>query len=382
VDYPLLVQGGQVSWQPPAAHVQQRAHAHPALTTAAYSQPTVDIPAIAQYSASANFPPEDTIPVHTHASYSNQRFAKLISDNCGNWTLALDVPIPKDMIHPTLTSLSYTTKYSTANDQLPCMVRSNILLAETESEEPEHSVITDANTDHHDINVVPQTSKGATVMLSSVLGIKANDLGNQWNHFVDRQHIPFNICIVQSSRLYLQVHISEYPAEDMLRSLLMDVSATWLDDQELRRQLQKRQEAETRANDTEAKVAVEEEARKKAETQQAADEQARDEAEANRRAAETQSAADAKARKEAEDEAQKAKLERKAAEEKAEREKVGSSADDKTQARLKDALSHLPKDRECGGGFAWVQTATGFKCTGGGHSISWEELDKFSPKGN
>jgi hypothetical protein len=316
----------------------------------------------------------------------------------------LDVPIPKDMVDPTLTSLSYTTKYSTANDQLPCMVRSNILLTESESGEPEHSVITDPNTDHHDINVVPQTtehsvitnantdhhdinvvphtSKGATVMLSSVLGIKANDLGNQWNHFVDRQHIPLNIRIVQSSRLYLQVHISEYPAEDMLRSLLMDVSATWLDDQERRRQLQKRQEAETRANDMEAKVVVEEEARKKAETQQAADEHAKDEAEANWRAAEEQSAADAKARKEAEDEAQKAKSERKAAEEKAEREKVGSSADDKTQARLKDALSHLPKDRECGGGFAWVQTATGFKCTGGGHSISWEELDKFSPKGN
>jgi hypothetical protein len=330
-----------VSWQPPVTHVQQRAHPHPALglTAAAYSQPTTDIPAITQYSSSANFPPEDTIPVHTHASYSNQRFSKLISDNCGNWTLALDVPIPKDMVDPTLTSLSYTTKYSTANDQLPCMVRSNILLAASESEEPEHSVITDPNTDHHninvvpqttehsvitdpntdhhDINVVPQTSKGATVMLSSVLGIKANDLGNQWNHFVDRQHIPFNIRIVQSSRLYLQVHISEYPTEDMLRSLLMDVSATWLDDQELRRQLQKRQEAETRANDMEAKVVVEEEARKKAETQQAADEQARDEAEANRR-----------------------------------------------------AVSHLPKDRECGGGFAWVQTATGFKCTGGGHSIS------------
>jgi hypothetical protein len=54
VDYPLLVQGGQVSWQPPVTHVQQRAHPHPAqgLTAAAYSQPTTDIPAITQYSVS------------------------------------------------------------------------------------------------------------------------------------------------------------------------------------------------------------------------------------------------------------------------------------------------------------------------------------------
>lgn len=254
---------------------------------------------------------------------------------------------------------------------VPCTVRSNILLAKIESEEPEGSIVTDEDSDHDDISVIPQTSEGATaVCLSSVLGIKANDLENQWNHFVDRQHIPLNVRIIQSSRLYLQVHISEYPTAATLRSLLMDVSATWLDDQEGRRLLQKLHEAKIRADDTEAKAADEEEARKAADTKLAADERAKEEAEANQHAAEAQSAADARARQKAEDEARQANIERKAAEEKAEREKIGSAADDKMQAKIEEALSRLPADRKCPAGYDWTQTATGFKCGGGGHSIS------------
>ncbi|KAG1827549.1 uncharacterized protein BJ212DRAFT_1474703 [Suillus subaureus] len=208
----------------------------------------------------------------------------------------LDVPIPKDMVHPMLMSVSYMAKYSTANDHLPCVVWSNILLAKIESEEPEDGIITDITTHPNDINVMPQTSEGATaVCLLSVLGIKANNLENHWNHFIDCQHIPLNVHIVQSSRLYLQVRILEHPTMAMFHSLLMDVSATWLDDQEGRCLLQKRQEARMRADDTEAKAVNEENARKAAETQQAADEQAKTEAEVKQHVAEAQSAADARA---------------------------------------------------------------------------------------
>jgi hypothetical protein len=34
-----------------------------------------------------------------------------------------------------------------------------------------------------------KTSEATAVCLSSMLGIKANDLENQWNHFVDHQEI-------------------------------------------------------------------------------------------------------------------------------------------------------------------------------------------------
>lgn len=237
VDYPLLAQRGQVSGQPPIAHVQPYRRARPVPTAAldqplsvnaVYYRPAVDVPVVAQYHASATFSPKDISLVHTHASYSNQPISEFISNNCGNWTLALDVPIPKDLVHPTLTSLSYMVKYSTANDHLACVVRSNILLATTESEELGDK----------------KTSEATAVCLSSVLGIKANDLENQWNHFVDRQEIPVNARIVENSRLYLQIHISEYPTVAMLRSLSLDVFATWLDEDEEKRLLQKRQEAE------------------------------------------------------------------------------------------------------------------------------------------
>ncbi|KAG2037346.1 hypothetical protein BDR03DRAFT_957464 [Suillus americanus] len=64
-DDPLLVQRGQVSWQPPVAHVQQSVRTYPALTTAivqslgmdgVYCQPTIDVPAFAQYSVSPQSP--------------------------------------------------------------------------------------------------------------------------------------------------------------------------------------------------------------------------------------------------------------------------------------------------------------------------------------
>ncbi|KAG1855097.1 hypothetical protein C8R48DRAFT_835700 [Suillus tomentosus] len=248
VDYPLLAQRGRVSGQPPIAHVQQYERACPVPTTtlnqpsgvdavyyrdysllargqvglqphiarvqpyrraclvptAALDQPlgvngvsyrpAVDVPVVAQYHASATFSPKEISLVHTHASYSNQPISEFISNNCGNWTLALDVPIPKDLVQPTLTSLSYTVKYSTANDHLACVVRSNILLATMESEQLGDK----------------KTSEATAVCLSSVLGIKANDLENQWNHFVDRQEIPVNARIVENSRLYLQIHISEW----------------------------------------------------------------------------------------------------------------------------------------------------------------------------
>lgn len=319
-DYPLLAQRGQVSWQPPIAHVQPYRRAC-AVPTAALEQPlgvnavcyrpTVDVPVVAQYHASATFSPKNTSLVHTHASFSNQPISEFISKNCGNWTLALDVPIPEDLVHPTLTSLSYTVKYSTANDHLACVVRSNILLATTESEE-----LSDK-----------KTSEATAVCLSSVLGIKPNDLENQWNHFVDRQEIPVNARIVENSRLYLQIHISEYPTVAMLRSLSMDVFATWLDEDEEKRLLQKKQKAE---------------------------ELARTEAEA-----------------------------KKVAEAKEEREKqVGSAADEKMQEKIQKALDRLPKERKCPQGYAWVQNPTGFKCAAGGHSISWEELNQLTGSGN
>ncbi|KAG2349976.1 hypothetical protein BDR05DRAFT_955822 [Suillus weaverae] len=325
--------------QPDVPHNQQCSCIHPALTTAlaqllgphgVYIQPTINARTVAQYSvtsslttppstdtiqASSTFPPEDIRMIHTHASYSVQPIPELISNEDGNWTLTLNVPIPQDEVHPTLTSFSYTIKYSTANDHWASVVQSNVLLATTESQEIPEGISTGLNTNgsyRGGITVMPQTLEGAdTMCLSSVLAIKKNDLQGQWNHFVDRQQVILNVRIVQSSRLYLQFHVSEYPTSVILRSLSVDVSATWLDDQEGRRLLHELHEYEMQADDAEAQAAAEKRARKVAETELAINELAEEEAKKRQCAAERQSEIDARARNKAEAEADKASPEKK-----------------------------------------------------------------------
>jgi len=277
-----------------------------------------------------------------------QPIPELVGNNCGSWTLTLDIPIPEDMVHPTLTSLSYMTKYSTANDHWASVIQTNILLVTAESEAIPKGITTDLN--HIDgsyrggITVVPQTREDSVTMcLSSVPGVKENNLQGQWNHFVDRQQIPFSLRIVQSSRLYLQFHVSEYPTAVMLRSLSVDVSAAWLEDQEGRRLLHELHRAEMRAGDAEAKAADKEQARKAAETQQTAGELAKEEAEAKQHAAERQSAADAIARKNAEDEVKIASSERQAAEASAERHRLARKSAEENAEQLRLARENADR---------------------------------------
>ncbi|KAG1863585.1 hypothetical protein DFJ58DRAFT_214303 [Suillus subalutaceus] len=387
--------------QPDGPHDQQCGCIHPALTTAlgqllgphgVYVQPTINSRTVAQYSvtsflttppstdtiqASSTFPPQDIHMIHTHASYSVQPIPELISNKDGNWTLTLNVPIPEDKVHPTLTSFSYTVKYSTANDHWASVVQSNILLATADSEVIPDGISTNSNTHgsyRGGITVVPRTREGAdTVCLSSVLAIKKNDLQGQWNHFVDHQQIILDVRIVQRSHLYLQFHVSEYPTSVILRSLSVDVSATWLNDQEGGRLLRELHECEMQADDAEAQAAAEERARKVAETQQATDELAEEEAKERQREAERQSVVDERARKEAEAEANKASSERRAAElaiveagkrsrEEAERGlHTGEEGvtDANVQAGIKSTLNRLAEDRKCSAGYNWFPEAHG-----------------------
>jgi hypothetical protein len=314
--------------------------------------------------------------VHTHASYSVQPIPELINNKDGNWTLTLNVPIPQDKVHPTLTSFSYTVKYSTANDHWASVVQCNILLATTESEAIPDGISTHLNTNgsyRGGISVVPQSHEGAdTMCLSSVLAVKKNDLQGQWNHFVDRQQIILDVRIVQSSRLYLQFHVSEYPTSVILRSLSVDISATWLDDQEGRRLLHELHQYEIQADDAEARAAAEKRARKVAETQQAIDELAEEEAKERQRAAEKQSVVDALARDRAVAQADKARSERQVTEAKAEAEKRAREeaegrlhtgkegyrvADANVQAKFESTLNRLAEDQNNSAGYFWLQEA-------------------------
>jgi len=311
------------------------------------------------------------------------------------------------------------------------VIQSHILLALPGSKAIPTAINGDLNTNgkyRDGITVSPQTFEGTAAMrLSSILGVKQSDVQGQWNHFRDVQQIPLNVRIVHSSCLYLQLQVSEYPSPVMLRALSVDVSATWLEDQNGKRLMQELREAEKRADEAEAEAAAEEAARKAAEAQQAADDQAKEQAKANEHVAEAQLAVDEKAKKEAEKDANKASSERQAAETNAEKQRAAREtaeanaekarlaredadhhyevehqerveaekeaetekhareeaehklhdkkvADEKEQAKIKKALENLPKERQCPAGYAWVQERGGYRCKGGHHHITWEEL--------
>jgi len=49
-------------------------------------------------------------------------------------------------------------------------------------------------------------------------------------------------------------------------------------------------------------------------------------------------------------------------------------ADEKMQEKIKEALTRLPAERHCQGGYAWKQVHGGYQCKVGLHHITWEEL--------
>jgi hypothetical protein len=408
----------------------------------------------------STFPPEDINATHTHASYSKQPIAELANNDHSNWTLTLNVPIPEDIVHPTLASLSYTVKYSTANDQLASAVQTTLILTSEDSAIPDGIAVDQPNSAilfHYGAGTgfAPQNVDGAAALcLLSMPASKPCEQPGQWNHYLDRQQISPSIRITTKSCLKLRFHVAEYPTATMIRSLLVDVSATWLEDLPGKRLLEMLREAEKKAEEAERHAAAEALARQAAEAQAAAAEKER--AAANKRseeariareaaevkakeaesiaaaavlatqAAEARAAAAEKASKVAEEarvaaekRSEEVRIAKEAAEEKAksqEKARLAAEADaaqqkvarDAAEANLKvekqaraaaehmlqvtappkadaklqksiaKALDKLPSDRRCTNGYVWNRTATGYKCDGGGHSITFEELAAHS----
>jgi len=286
----------------------------------------------------STFPREDINATHTHASYSMHPITELANNDHSNWTLTLDVPIPEDIVHPTLTSLSYTVNYSTANDQAAAAVQTTVMLTSEDDTIPDGIAIDQPNSTvpfHHGAGATfaPQNLDGAAALcLLSVPATKPCEQPGQWNHYLDRQQISPSIRITtDSSCLKLHFHVAEYPTTKMIRSLLVNVSATWLEDLVGKRLLEKIQEAERKAE--EARIAKE--------------------------AAEEKAKSHEKARLAAEHMLQAT---------------APPKADAMLQKSIAKALDELPSERRCTNGYVWNRTATGYKCDGGGHSITFEQL--------
>jgi len=137
------------------------------------------------FQALTKFPSKETSLSLTHASYVKEHIPELAKNDCGYWTLTLRVPIPKDIICPTLTSSTYTITYSTAKHHRVGVVQSHILLGLPGSGEIPAGISTKLHA-HQD----------AMIRLSSTQGIKNYDAQGEWSQFTERQQIPLNVRIV------------------------------------------------------------------------------------------------------------------------------------------------------------------------------------------
>lgn len=260
------------------------------------------------------FPPEDISETYTHASYSNESIPELVNNDQGDWMFSLNVPIPDEMVYPTLTSLEYVIKYGRANSQDTSMIQTSILLAkasDSSSDVDTARVLDGITTDTPKISIYrtgvgfpPQMLDGVpTVCLLSVPAVKENCHTSQRNHYVDRQQFLPHVRIIEASRLYLQLHVTESPSPIMLRTLVAEVSATWVEDRQGRILHDKIEAVQMRRAIAESKRAEDEQARLQAERKSAEVKLVRDKAEEEEKSAKKKSEYDQLAKKLADEQA-------------------------------------------------------------------------------
>ena len=404
------------------------------------SQPVTQVHRVINFQSTKSpttFPPakQEAQTTRTYASFHAEPVHELAKNESRSWALSLSVAVPSDLINPTLTSLVYYIKYATTHDNGNSTVQADVVLSTKPSPV---GIVSDSS----ELGIYRSRSKYGSRMvdedvaltLSSVPAVKCNGGNGQWSHYVDTQRLFPDVRIVDTSNLYLNFHVDEYPTTQTSRCLDVQVTASWVEDVAARKAKEEaerkaREDVERKAREEAARLAREEaerlakeEAEKKVRVE--AERKAREEAErkvreeaerkakeeAERKAREelerkAREEAERKAREEAEKKA-KEEAEKKAkeeAEKKAKEEadrKAKEEADRKAREeaeRLKQAKLHPPsvKDApkvadatmqhvikeaakahgaECTGGFSWKKTSWGYECAGGGHRLTFEQL--------
>ncbi|KAG1890788.1 hypothetical protein F4604DRAFT_1702295 [Suillus subluteus] len=222
------------------------------------------------------FPPEQINEIYTYASYSKEATADLVENGKGHWTFSLDVPIPDKMVYPTLTYLEYTVKYGImiTNKQGTSTMRTRIMLtkvpgpgldAKPTSISNGHAAGMNGN--GNGVGLAPHTLQVMpTLCLSSTPAIKENFRTSQWNHYLDQQQLLPHIRIIDSSRLHLELHVTENPTPLVLRSLVINVSATWAEDLQAKVLHDEIEAADMKTASAQKKIAEDNQARLQAES--------------------------------------------------------------------------------------------------------------------
>jgi hypothetical protein len=94
----------------------------------------------------------------------------------------------------------------------------------------------------------PEVLDGVPVVrLSSIPAVRENCRASQSEHYIDKQQLLPHVRIVKDSHLYLQLHVAETPSPLMLRSLIVNVAATWVEDMQGKAMQDNINTAETRS---------------------------------------------------------------------------------------------------------------------------------------
>lgn len=184
-----------------------------------------------------------------------------------SWTLCLPIPVPLGLANATLESLVYTIRYASLNAG-SASVQTDIVLSHgtkiTEGIVTDYSKL--ALYAHHG-GVDGKASGYGPPMLNEALGLALASVpafknaggAGDWSHYLDHQKVYPNVRIGEdlsyaahaqahtlgahhdAVHVYLFFHVYEYPGEDALRSISVDVSATWNDGAELKKQKEEKE---------------------------------------------------------------------------------------------------------------------------------------------
>src|ERR1700761_4917952 len=91
---------------------------------------------------SIKYPLKTSGQTRTYASYNQQPVPELTNQDHGSWNLCLSIPVPDQLVKPTLLSLVYAIKYATTWDNGSSTVQTDVIL--TDKQAP-HGVSFDSN---------------------------------------------------------------------------------------------------------------------------------------------------------------------------------------------------------------------------------------------
>ncbi|KAJ6487851.1 hypothetical protein C8R45DRAFT_1074372 [Mycena sanguinolenta] len=333
----------------------------------------------------------DEALVHTYGSFHEEPAVALLNTRRDdNWTLCVPVTVPT-IRNPTLLSVNYMIKYATTADASNATIQTDVILttsalpAEVVSARTPLAVYRASS--GHASSAPRMVDQGAAVCLATALAVKSNGGGEEWSHYLDTQHVTPNVRVRDSAtQLYVVFNVEEHSTLRTARSLSVEVSATW---QKEEVEIKARAEADRKAKeaaDKEAQLLAEKKAREAEEKQAREEERAWREEERQARKAEAKEREDAKQAREAD---QKWKEEMRV--QWAEMRKVIETmetkpatptvsvaaapavADDHIQTAIKETMAKFNM-KPCDNGYAFVKTDNGYRCKGGGHFVSFEQL--------